>query len=297
MRTFIVFLIFFLASINWAIARQADGFHSVDEADPAHSQIQILYFANLNGNLENCGCGDPPLGGMDNLAYWLTVFRQKDLKSIVVAGGDILNSYPDKDLNSAILQSLGKIHPDIYAPGEQELLDGSAYFIAELSKNNLCLLGTNYALEKANICTRNTFHAKKSALQFLSYFSKSVYHVEMPQKGYKLTLNRFNKSYQKLNKDIYNVLLYHGSLQNFDRFIQDYPNFSLALISHDQRLYVKKDINLTTVLPGSDGEYLIRIVLYGSSSQLKPWIQKIPMRVATNLRSSSNNKIKSRDKK
>lgn len=276
----IIFTLFFCGvSAGWA-QQTDDGFYESKTPVPPQAKYQILYFANINGNLENCGCGEPPLGGMDNLAYWVDTFRHKNFKTLVIAGGDILNTYPDTLLNTAVFGALKLIHPDVYAPGEQEILTGASFFQMLLKKSPFYPLTTNYILNTPRKRFKTHVTINSPPIYILSRFSDILFKKDDRNRGYDRRNALFEKYYQKLPEKAYAVLLYHGALQEFFKFIKKYPRFNLALLAHDQRLQVIKDGKTRIVLPGADGEYLIRIVLSGPSRHLKSWIQKIPVSVS-----------------
>lgn len=276
--TFFLACLFFLAGFTFGQNRQ-DGYHTADEPDPRWARVQLLYIANINGNLENCGCGDPPLGGMDNLVPLIEKYRKKALKTIVVAGGDILNSYPDSLLNDTMLKGIAFIKPDLYAPGEQELMDGSRFFKNRIDHKRITLLGTNYYLKNCTGCMDDSYKLSRPAINILAWFSKDVYHGKKPPHGFLYRNARFKDKYGRMDKNDFNILLFHGALQSYFKFVMGFDDFDLVLFSHDQRLKVQANKNARYVFPGSDGEYMIRVVLYGKTSKLKPWIQKIPVNI------------------
>ncbi len=278
--TFVLTCLLLLAGFTFGQNR-LDGYHTGDEPDPRWARVQLLYFANINGNLENCGCGDPSLGGMDNLIPLIDKYRKKAMKTIVVAGGDILNSYPDSLLNDTMLKGIAFIKPDLYAPGEQELMDGPRFFNNRIDNKRITLLGTNYYLKNCTACVDDSYKLSRPAINILSWFSKNVYHGKKPPQDFLYRDKRFKEKYGRMDRSGFNILMFHGALQSYFKFAMRFDAFDLVLFSHDQRLKVQTNKNVRYVFPGSDGEYLIRVVLYGKTSKLKTWIQKIPVNIVS----------------
>ena len=80
-------------------------------------ELYIIYTSNINGTIENCGCGSDPLGGIDRVKSFIDKFETENKNIYIIDGGDYFNSYPYPTLNDAMSNALFLINYDCIVPG------------------------------------------------------------------------------------------------------------------------------------------------------------------------------------
>jgi 2',3'-cyclic-nucleotide 2'-phosphodiesterase (5'-nucleotidase family) len=244
------------------------------ESDPL---AEIIFFANLNGNIEYCQCPAKNTGGMDRIASFISSYRKKSPDVIVIDGGDFFNSYPFDELNAAVIQMHGLIRPDILVAGDQELIN--AGLLSQLGEvHGQRLLSTNIMVDNRQwplSLTQSTRDGK--TIIFLSYLDKSAFDFVSQPEALKIDHSRFVNAYQAAIKmmDVIRVVVYHGSEENLHHFVAAYPGIDLLLQAHDQ-----SNRNALTVQPaiiggGSDGDSLVHIQVCRPAGRICFQVKKI----------------------
>ncbi len=221
--------------------------------------LEILYIANVNALLENCHCGDPPLGGLARITTAVKRERQKNPALILIDGGDFFNSYPFEDLNKTVLKIYTLLNPDILSVGENEFIDGFSLIEPFLKINHNKILSTNYNIYKIN----GKDYIRKSDFVFLSYLDKKVF-LSGGNDFINFNVTRFKTIYNRYKNRVL-VVLYHGYFEDVKRFVALYPNIDLVLCAHSRAGLIDKYGAATIVGSGTDGEYIIKIFIDGAA--------------------------------
>ncbi len=236
--------------------------------------FEILYFANLNGNIENCHCGDPPLGGLDRISTIIKKHRELNPGVIVIDGGDTFNTYPFEELNTAIVKSYQEIKPDIWLLSEQEFIEGESFLVNAVGKINTEIISTNYSIK--NISSKR--YKKFSFGEQISVFIYTYLQPDLfPQNEKRINFNRkpFSPSIKSLNKKNFNILVYHGEedflAQNTDQF----QNFNLILLAHEQAEQMSVNSKPLIIGAGADGENIVHISLHKSDDRINIKAERI----------------------
>jgi hypothetical protein len=132
--------------------------------------ITILYTANLNGVLRDCGCGQEKLGGIARLKTAIEHFRSQHAETYLIDAGDHLPSYKYPEKGREILKELSQLQYDFMLKADQDYLSGH---LAEdaFYKNNKELF--NYVVPETSFADS---HLKNSEDSFLSDSPFLVYH-------------------------------------------------------------------------------------------------------------------------
>lgn len=255
----ILLLIFFTGC-----SKNYENIHVPDDG----SILDILYMSNMNGSIENCECGEPPLGGLAKTASVIEAWRAQKDNVIVVDGGDTFNSYPFIELNQAIIDAYKIIKPDIWALAEQEFIEGFDFLNKALTGNDIQILATNYSLKVKTVKSFKRNLSDSVAAVFYSYLSPDV----MPQNAVESGSVTFTSTldiYRDINKKDLNILLFHGDLKKFDQLKNNFSGFDIILLAH-QVIPVYEPDSQPFLMGGLfDGEKIIHISLHKKDSGFK----------------------------
>ena len=214
--------------------------------------LYLIYTSNINGFLQNCGCGTEPLGGISRIKYLIDTFKTKHPDVLLIDGGDYFNSYPFPALNEAMFKVLKLMDYDVLVPGDQEFVEGSLFF-GRLSKN----YGDNFLLTNANSdFSKVSYHQiAQQKVVFYGLLSEKVFEfIDKPADlllSSLFSLPRENKMTRGLH-----VVVIHGYLSDAQIFAQKFNDIDLILIAHDQHRGIWKTSETTIIGNGSDSEYI-----------------------------------------
>ena len=231
--------------------------------------LYIIFTSNINGNIENCGCGPDPLGGVARLKTVVDDFRQKHKNVLVIDGGDFFNSYSFVTLNNAMASSLKSINYDILVPGDQEFVEGFKWFesLPEELKNKIILSNSNNF--------KNQIKNMKVAghkLSIQSYLSPSSFRfIKQPQSLYLSTdIEIFVKDKRELN-----IFIFHGTLNEAKNYADKKEFPDIILLGHDQQEKDWQYKNTKIISGGRDLESLAIIEINNLNSEFKYSISRL----------------------
>jgi len=212
----------------------------------------IIYTSNINGAIENCGCGVDPLGGIDRIKSFIDQFRKDNENVLLIDGGDYFNSYPFPALNEAMYKALIHIKYDCVVPGDQEFVEGDDFFLKYSSflKDKLLLSngGSGY---KKNV------EANFGNYQVRIFGYLSPYIFDFIEKPKELNLSNFvNEHSNKSKQNELKLAVIHGYLSNAEQVADEDTSIDLILLAHDQRRGIWKKNNTPIIGNGKDAEYI-----------------------------------------
>ncbi|KAA3617429.1 MAG: hypothetical protein D8M58_02365 [Calditrichaeota bacterium] len=239
----------------------------VNEPPQENPFFEVLYFANLNGNIENCNCGDPPLGGLDRIATIIEKQRSKNPELIVIDGGDTFNTYPFIELDKAIVEAYQIIKPDIWVLSEQELIEGTS-FLAKISKNNLGEhVSSNYRIKQLpESNSKKPLIAGNTNITFNSFLSPKIVRDYANQIDNNSGL--FFQNLKTLKESDFNILLLHGEESDLVDYTTKFKIFDLILMAHEQSDVINLNAKPAIIGSGADGENIIYISLHKSNNKI-----------------------------
>jgi len=212
----------------------------------------IIYTANINGMIENCGCGADPLGGIGRVKSFIDQFSKNHNNVIVIDGGDYFNSYPFPKLNEAMYSSLSLLQYDCLVPGDQAFVEGDTFFYNYASnlKDKIVLTNSDAGFNKK-------FEKNFGPNQVLIYGYLSPYIFEFIKKPDKLNITNFVSARpQPAKKNEFQVAVVHGYLSNAEQFADENPDVKLILLAHDQRQGTWEKNQAMIIGNGKDSEYI-----------------------------------------
>jgi 2',3'-cyclic-nucleotide 2'-phosphodiesterase (5'-nucleotidase family) len=233
---FILFLTVAIRGQSWAITEE----------------FYIIYTANINGMIENCGCGADPLGGIGRVKTYIDKFIKTHENVIIIDGGDYFNSYPFPRLNEAMYASLLLLDYDCLIPGDQAFVEGDAFFANYVSTLKDKIVVSNSSAELQVKMIKNI---GSSQIQIYGYLSPYVF--EFIKKPERLNLTNFLECRTKpAKKNDFQIAVIHGYLSNAEQFASENTSVRLILLAHDQRKGIWQKDQATIIGNGKDSEYI-----------------------------------------
>jgi len=215
-------------------------------------EFYVIYTANINGMIENCGCGADPLGGLSRVKSFIDRFRKDHSNVLVIDGGDYFNSYPYPKLNEAMYTSLLLLQYDCLVPGDQAFVEGDTFFSKYASTLKDKIIVTN---ADSKFKTQITKKMGSDEIQIFGYLSPYIF--EFIQKPEQLNLLNFvNAKPGTEKKNQFQIAVIHGYLSNAEQFAVENPAVDLVFLAHDQRMGTWKKNQATVVGNGKDSEYI-----------------------------------------
>lgn len=237
----------------------------------------IIYTSNVNGSIENCGCGSDPLGGLNRVKSVIEKFKEEHENVLVVDGGDFFNSYPYPSLNDAMYKALRLINYDCVVPGDQEMVEGSEFFSTYISELKQKVVLSNSGIEYQQVFEKSF---GINHLMVYGYLSPDVFDfIEKPE-DLKLSIFMGEKPH-KAENNLFRIAVIHGYLSNAEQFAIENSNINLILLAHDQRKGIWDKNGVIIVGNGKDSEYISVIKVTNSdkwdlSVDQKKISEKIP---------------------
>jgi len=230
----------------------------------AQDKFAILFVANINGTLENCGCGQHPLGGVDRCKTVIEQCRQNYPDLLVINGGDYFNSYSFLALNSTLLKALPLLHFDLLVPGDQEFVEGKQFIskIRTIMGQSWFLSNTEQAAPKMK-----SLYFLKQQINVYAYLSPNCFSFIHQPKD--LVLNSIRPDFPDDNPDSFNLIVYHGSREEAYELARTNPQIALILLGHDQYSYADSIGHTLLVGAGRDAEFVVLLRIGRSGSEWK----------------------------
>ncbi len=235
--------------------------------------FEIIYLANINGNIENCHCGEPSLGGLERIFTLIKKQRALNPNLVVIDGGDTFNPYSFIELNRAVLKAYQIIKPDIWVLSEQELVEGKDLLIKALKTQKSKIVLSNYTIK--NIPSekyQNYAIEKNSAVKIYSYVQPSLF---SELKG--LKFKNPDILFKDLDERSFNILVFHGEEDALVKIMPEFEDFDLILTAHQQSNKIVLNSRPAIIGAGTDGENIIHISLHKSKGKIKINVGQIPI--------------------
>ena len=237
---------------------------------------EILFFSNVNASLQNCGCGEPPLGGIAQMIPLIEKKRRENPQILVVDGGDFFNSYSYPDLNHAVLELYQRLQPDLAALGDQELIEGISFLKKNTLFFNKYVISSNTNFPE--IKTHKEYVIDKTThLYFLSWLDASAFDIIEKPKFLKFNRNSFDTLYKQRDKNHLLIVIFHGAASAVKKFSETYPEIDIILLAHAQSNIKELDNRPYIIGGGADGEYIKDIFIMRRDDKIQINVQDIPV--------------------
>jgi 2',3'-cyclic-nucleotide 2'-phosphodiesterase (5'-nucleotidase family) len=235
--------------------------------------FEIIYLANINGNIENCHCGEPSLGGLDRIFTIVKKQRALNPNLVVIDGGDTFNPYSFIELNRVILKAYQIIKPDIWVLSEQELTEGKDLLIKALKKQKSKIVLSNYKIKNIPSEEYQKYTIEKnSVVKIYSYVQPSLF-----SKLEDLEFNNPDNLFKDLDMRSFNILVFHGEEDALLKTMPEFENFDLILTAHQQSNKIVLNSRPAIIGSGADGENIVHIRLHKSKGTINISAEQIPI--------------------
>ena len=225
--------------------------------------VYIAFTANINGALQNCNCGPEPLGGIDRLKTFLDEFKRTNKHSLIIDGGDMLNSYPYPDLNNAVVQAIELLPYDIIVPGDQEFIENKAFtrsffntFKAKILLSNSDMIGHGQRL----------FKFPGISISVSAILAPEVFTFIAKPDTLALRSVEFQKGHEEAS-GVFRILVYHGRLKDLVPLITD-NTVDLVLLAHEQLSEITEIHGIEVIGLSRDAESVAVIHLMNNSGKV-----------------------------
>lgn len=247
--------------------------------EPSHLVGEILFTANLNGLIENCKCGKPPLGGMPQISTLVNKYLSENKYSYYIDGGDFLNTYPYPALNSAVIDIYKLLNIKYVALGDQEWIDTDELDNRVLYELQNKIIASNFRIKNHDLKRYGQLDLQMGMKAYiLSYLDEISFFVSDDKREIQFNDDLFTSNYNEISsKEGLNILLFHGTRYTLDLLIEKFPGFNLVLWGHEQNDIVNVSDNPAIIGGGSDGEHLKKINIYRNKNNYIFSVNSIPV--------------------
>lgn len=244
--------------------------------------FEIIYFSNLNGNIEACDCYDEKLGGLHHINSVIENLKRHNPNLIVIDGGDTFNTYPFIELDQAILDAYKIIKPDIWVPGEQEFIEGNSFLKNAISALPSSFITGNISLKDTSTSSQKKFNFQNKKIVITSYIQPEILEVFNPNLNVTYEPSKLDKIVENLESDNFNILVFHADEMELQKQVNLISKFDLLLTSHQQSVNIDLQSKPAVIGGGADGEYMVHISLQRNAKDFKISASKINVTQSTN---------------
>lgn len=233
--------------------------------------LHLVYTTNLNGSLDDCQCGDDPVGGFTRVLPELERLAGELPNRLVVDAGDFFSSYSLPAANRLMLKLLALAPYDAISPGDQEFVE-AAGFIRQVSREEnlrLPLLTGNLPAADRSVPEGARFKiltAGPFSIFVLGIVNKKTFDFIVPPAGGiaddAAVLEALADT--AAGSDL-QVLLYHGERHDAEQLAAQFPWLDVIVLAHQQQKAFSRVRETALVEGGSSGEYIGHLSLRRSA--------------------------------
>ena len=240
-----------------------------------NDKYEIVYFSNLNGNVEACDCSEIRLGGLHHIKKIIDNLRSENKNLVVVDGGDTFNTYSFIELDSAVYESYKLIKPDIWVPAEQEFIEGFDFFNNVINQVPSTYITGNVQYKNLHTIYQKEYSYKYRKITFTSFIQPKLFQTELRENYVVNDFGRIKKISEELGPGNFDILIFHGDEIEFEKQKDLIQKFDLVLSAHQQSDEFDLESDPPVIGGGADGEFLAHIILQENSSGFKINASKI----------------------
>ena len=228
----------------------------------------VVFTANINAALDDCGCSDSAAGGLDRIKTLVDSLRQQYPQLLLVDGGDFLSSYSQPALNHTVVDIMTRMAYDAMAVGDQELVEGTGFL--DTMARRLPLRVANLKSQSGERWQRFKPPLLKNGLRLFFFTHREAFDF-IPLNGLPLT----DPTPQwKPAPTMPIIVVFHGSLEAARKFARTAPDVSVILVGHDQRKGVFREGRTVLVTVGTEGE---TVALVRFAARKPPQVELLPV--------------------
>lgn len=224
----------------------------IPRPDLQAEDFYIIYTSNINGTIENCGCGSEPLGGLGRIKSVIEQFKKEHENVFLIDGGDYFNSYPYPALNQAMYKAMILLDYDCVVPGDQAFVEGKKFYNEYVSgmKDKIILSndGPEYKRKIKTIIGSNH-------LEIYAFLSPDVFDFIKKPEYLKLS-NIADVKLERSTDSIFRIAIIHGKFDTAEQFASENSSLDLVLLAHDQQKGIWNTNRTMIIGNGKDSEYI-----------------------------------------
>lgn len=246
---------------------------------PVYDSLQVLYIANVNGVVENCGCGNPSLGGLARLSTLVKQQKKKMPATIFVDGGDFMNPYPYRTLDKAVLDIYRLMTPDILLLGDQEWVEEPPFLYKNFDRWSH-VLGTNYRIRNKKINKEKIYLLKNGVrVRILTYLDICSFDLlGLPGDELKFDEKAFRRAVAAKSSNELLMVVFHGCVGGQGSFLRKYKNkVDVLFVAHTQQTKIDLKRRPRIIPGGSDCRYLYRVRVVPEGDSYRISADKLPV--------------------
>lgn len=214
--------------------------------------LNIVYLANVNGELEPCGCRTNPAGG---IARKWTLFVGRGIQrenSLILDAGDLFyNTAPTPpflreqwDLQAeALAQSYATMGIDAFTPGEKDFASGKGTFLKLAQSANMPVVSANLFDRTTNKLAFDPYIVvKKRGLRFgiVGLSEETLEYAD------EFTVTKANAALQKFLPEVQKksdvvIVLSHLGFERDQEIAKEFPGIRLIFGGHSQNLLMEPE--------------------------------------------------------
>ena len=243
-------------------------------------KLVIMYTANTNGTIFDCGCPNHPLGGLARRSTLINKEKKSDPYLLTIEAGDYLTSAPiNKATNKTCLDVMKALNYDALNIGEQDSLDDRIfsssvpYISANLKSTSPDVKINPYVIKKFQNNTNVAIIGvtDQESFKTLPPDKAKLWKVENPIEALKTTV-------PELSKDNLVVVLAHGNTGFENNIAKNVKGISVIVSSHAYRAvgnFPVKEGDTILVNTDTQGKRLGRLELEVKNNSVKTYTDKL----------------------
>lgn len=242
-----------------------------------HSEtIVLIYTHNTNGVFENCNCPERSYGAIEKRAFIIDSVRKAEKNVLLIDCGDILDIRESRLLHDYIMRAYAYLNYDYWVPGDQDFIEGTSFFLNQISEKaghmlvtNLLYQGENagelYAIEKfGDICIGLTGTIRADLFQYLDPDVQREFIFKEQERSLEPVLIKLEK------ESNFCIVLSHSGIDRDRKLAKAFPDIDLILGAHSQTLLLQPEkIGRTYITQIGESGYRVGILkLHFNDKQL-----------------------------
>jgi 5'-nucleotidase len=229
--------------------------------------LVVVYTHNTNGVFENCTCPEKSYGALEKRAAVIDSIRKSEKNVLLLDTGDILDILPSPILHKYVAMAYDYMNYDFWIPGDQDFIEGSDFFLNNLSKISAPIVNTNiYYQDKpvgksyaivifGNIRVGITGTINDDLHKYLEAPTDSDFIF----KDQTLSLNPVMPELSE--KTDYLILLSHSGIERDRQIAKKFPSIDLIIGGHSQTvLNQPEQIGSTYISQVGESGYRVGII-------------------------------------
>jgi 5'-nucleotidase len=249
----------------------------VNRATAQTDSVVIVYTHNTNGVLENCDCLERAYGALEKRAAEIDSIRKSENHILLLDTGDILDIQKSRLLHQYVVKAYDYINYDYWTPGDQDFIEGTDFFLKNLSTMSASIISTNIFYKKkligqpysiiryGNVRIGITGTIRDDLHKYLDPSTD----VDFKFQDQFFALEPVIK--ELTNKTDFIILLSHSGIERDRLIAKRFPSINLIIGGHSQSILTEPEkIGATYISQVGESGYRIGVCkIYFKNSKIK----------------------------